>query len=209
MSDSNDNLVDENTNQNEDIQETIEDNHSELSSDSVAYQTHKKLLNQHKAAQKAQRDLAAKVAELEAERENAQKSKLEEKEEYKKLYEFQVEKNKAMEAEARAKDEALVEGVKKRALEKELGGWKKASYASFADLSNIVIGDDGLVDMNSVKIEANRYRQEYPELIESNKRVTVNNQAPSNDGIIKPNKSAKEMSRDARSTSKRDFLTKK
>ena len=208
MDESNENLVDDTSTEKAEPQ--LESTSEILpQDDAVAYATHKKLLGQFKANQKAARDLAAKVAELETDKENATKSKLEEKQEYKKLYDNALGKIQAMETESIEKDKALVDGHKRRALEKELGGLRKSDYFKFADLGNIVIGDDGLVDVNSVKFEANRYRQEYPELLSTSKKIEVNNRAPSQDGIIKQQKGAKEMSKNDRSNSKRDFLTKK
>jgi hypothetical protein len=208
MSEDNENLVDEVINN---AEESIIDSgpSQESQDDAVSYSTHKKLLGQFKSNQKAARDLAAKVAQLEAEREDSEKTKLEQKEEYKQLYENATNKLKQMEVESLEKEKALVDEHKRRALEKELGGLRKAEYFKFADLSNIVIGDDGLVDDNSVKFEANRYRQEFPELLTATKKLSINNQAPSNDGIIRPNKSAKEMNRDDRSASKRNLISKK
>ena len=209
MSDSKNDLVDETINQEQETSSKIEDNAEMGQDDSVAYATHKKLLSQYKQNQGAAKNLAARIAELESEKENAQKSKLEEKQEYKKLYDNALGKIRSMETEAKEKESALVSEHKRRALEKELGGLRKSEYFKFADLSNIVIGDDGLVDENSVKFEANRYRQEFPELLQATKKVQVNNQAPSNDGIVKPERSLKEMNRTDRSESKRDYLRKK
>lgn len=205
MSDSNENLVEEVINEEIKQEAVIE----EKQEDTVAFTTHKKLLGQFKQTQKSSRDQAARIAELEADRDNTEKAQLEQKQEYKKLYENALSKISTMETESVEKEKALVNEHKRRALERELGGLRKSDYFKFADLSNIVIADDGLVDENSVKFEANRYRQEFPELLKASKKVEMNNQAPSNDGIIKQNKSVQEMSKQERSNNKRDFLSKK
>lgn len=213
MSESNENLVDGSNNEapqeNSKEASSNEVSQIETSSDSVSYDSHKKAIGQLKNSQKRERELSERLADLETDRDNEVKSRLEEKQEYKKLYENQVSQNSKILAEIAEKEKALVNDHKRRALEEELGGLKKSQYFKFANLDDIVISDDGTVDQNSVKFEANRYRQEFPELINQTKTVILNNQAPSNDGIVNKQKSASEMSTDERAEFVRNNLRKK
>jgi len=55
--------------------------------------------------------------------------------------------------------------VKVNALKAELGGKIKDDYLSFANLDNIEVLEDGTISSESVRTEANNFRQAHPQLI--------------------------------------------
>lgn len=173
----------------------------------VAWESHQKLLNQRKADQKKARALEEEVRALRDSIKQQENAKLEEKQEYKKLYEATRAELEAKKREQEERDKIMVNKEKQAALAKELGGLKNDAYFKFAELENIVIDDAGQVDQNSVRLEANRFRQAFPELVISTPSVRVNSQAPSGNGpVINQPKTAKEMSAAEREATKRQML---
>lgn len=173
----------------------------------VAYETHQKLLNQRKADQRKARELEDKVRQLTESIKSAENAKLEEKQEYKKLYEATKVELEAKKREQEERDRIIVNKEKQAALNKELGGLKNDAYFRFAELDNIVIDDSGQVDLTSVRLEANRFRQNFPELITPSNPVRVNNQAPSGDApVLSHQKDAREMSSSEREAFKRKAI---
>lgn len=174
----------------------------------VAYDTHAKLLNQRKNDQGKLKEMADQLEQMKSQVKQQETAKLEEKQEYKKLYEASQNELEGIRKENQLKEKALVDDHKRRALEKELGGLKNAEYFRFADLSNIVVDEDtGLVDGNSVRLEANNFRKNYGELLTSTPSVRVNSNAPQNRADILTQKvSAQEMTADQRSAYKRNII---
>jgi len=176
--------------------------------DSVSYDSYQKLLRQRKADKAKALEMQAQLESLLEEKKARETEELKQQNKYEELYKATLQENEAMKAERKAQEKALVDEHKRRELDKELGGLSKSDYFRFANLDNILIADDGTVDLNSVKIEANRFRKEYPELIRPSRNVNINSQAPSNDGKIlnKPSVDAKSMSAEQRSAYKEKFL---
>lgn len=215
MSDENTENVAEETHNQEIMHEMAEETADQVESDAervrreqvVAWESHQKLLNQRKADQKKARELEAEVQALRESIKQQENAKLEEKQEYKKLYEATRQELEAKKREQEERDKIIVNKEKQAALAKELGGLKNDAYFKFAELENIVIDDSGQVDQNSVRLEANRFRQAFPELIASTPSVRVNSQAPSGNGpVLNQPKSPREMSASEREAIKRQML---
>jgi len=91
---------------------------------------------------------------------------LKNKENYKKLYEKQkeeIEKAKKEAKEAKAKN---IENAKKVALQAKLNV-VKPEYLQFADIDSIVVSDDGTVDEKSVDMVADKFREDYKDLVKT------------------------------------------
>lgn len=94
-----------------------------------------------------------------------EKKALEEKQEWKVLYEKEkAEREKAV-SELKSKADLFINTSKINAVVQLLGGFKKESYAKFINTSNIETNEDGTFTAESIRKEADRIKQEYPELI--------------------------------------------
>jgi hypothetical protein len=141
--------------------------------DTVAYETHKKLLSEKK---KLQEDLEA----IRRRDEESQKKLLEEQGEYKKLNELLKEKlTKAEEAE-KLREKELLDAVKINAFREKLPGKiANPAYYGFVDLDKIVINPEtGEVDSLSVEKEAKRFMDSHGRLVESAKTNPYDSSAP-------------------------------
>jgi len=176
----------------------------------VAWESHQKLLNQRKADQRRAKELEKQYRELQQQLKEQEHRKLEEKQEYKKLYEASQSELDRLRAEQQEKQRIMVNKEKQAALVKELGGLHREEYIRFADLDAIVIEDSGEIDRNSVRLEANRFRESYPQLIKSETPVRINSQAPSGPSqTLNNQKSAGQMSTSEREHVKRQMLLNK
>lgn len=124
------------------------------------------------------KNLAQKIAELQAEQEAREKAALEEKEQWHTLYKKAEEKLKSIENERQTEKQKFVESHKINAVIQNLGGFKKPEYNRFIDSSKIVVTEDGSVDETTVLSEVERIKKEYPELIKAKQVSTLPADAP-------------------------------
>jgi len=96
-----------------------------------------------------------------------EKSSLEEKEEWKLLYEREKEEKANALSDLQSKSEFFMDSSKKNAVVQRIGGFKKDSYTKFIDTSRIDVRDDGTFDEESIVREADRLKQEFPELLKA------------------------------------------
>ncbi len=141
------------------------DDEDTTTTDSVSLESHKRLLAQRKADRARARDLEAQLAQVQADKEQAEADRLAEENKYKDLYEKSEKSKKELETKLSEMTTTHVTREKKAALDKALGGIKKSEYLGFADLNSIEMNDDGTVDMESVATVANKFRESYPELV--------------------------------------------
>ncbi len=116
----------------------------------------------------------AKMRETEAElqklKDNStllEKQSLEEKEEWKLLYEREKEEKSRALGELEQKSSFFIDTSKKNAVVLQLGGFKKSSYVSFVNPASIEVKEDGTFDEDSITREVDRIKQEFPELIKA------------------------------------------
>jgi hypothetical protein len=133
--------------------------------DLVAFDTYKKVLDQHKASQAKAREAAAQLEALKAEKDEADKARMAEQAKFKELWEAAEKKAQALDGQIKQMTASQIEAKKREALKSELGGVRKDDYLKFADLSSVHLGEDGSVDIESVKATANKFREAYPELV--------------------------------------------
>lgn len=139
--------------------------------DMVAFESHKKVLDEKKKLQ-------ARVSELE----DAHKKRLEEeakaKEDYKTLAETR-EKELAEERDKRLKSEKRIEqGVKLDAFLNELSGRLDNKYFKLIDFSSITLDEDGSPDEASVKKAVKDFETSHPEVILKESKSKMPNEAP-------------------------------
>ncbi len=137
------------------------------------------MLDQRKADRDKARDLQTRLDAVQAEREEADRTRLAEQARFKELYE--TEKKKASDLDARIKEmtQGQIEARKREAIKAELGGVRKDDYLKFADLSAVQVNDDGSVDTESVRAAANKFREAYPELVTGKAGSKLPNEAGS------------------------------
>lgn len=136
---------------------------------SVAYSSYQKVLNEKKSFQAKVEELTNRINEFETQ-------KLNEQGDYKKLVELRESKINELQAQlkeiAEAKDHAVKENQdtwKLQAFYQELPGKiKKHDYLGFVDLDSIVIDPETKrVDETSVKEVVGRFMEEYSDLVET------------------------------------------
>lgn len=131
----------------------------------VSYDSHKKLLDQHKASRQKARDLQAALDAANADKVAAEEKRLADEKKFEDLYNKEkVERSKLQET-VQNMTSRQVETGKRDAIKSALGGIRKDDYAKFFDLSIVQLNDDGSADAESVKAAANKFRENYPELV--------------------------------------------
>lgn len=94
-----------------------------------------------------------------------EKDELIKNEQWKQLYETEKSEKLKFENELKNNKEQYVTTAKVNAVMQLLGGLKKDSYSKYIDTSKIEVREDGTLDQESIRREADRYRQEYAELL--------------------------------------------
>lgn len=131
----------------------------------VSYESHRKLLDQRKADQLKLKTLQDQISAISQERETHQNSSLEEQKKFKDLWENERKKNAALADQFNGLTKSVSESKKRAALSRELGTVKKDEYLRFADFDSIVVGEDGEVDLDSVKDVATRFKRDHSDLL--------------------------------------------
>lgn len=139
----------------------------------------------HKNKQKA-KEQALEINELQAQLKAQDEAKMHEKEQWKELFEKREAELEVERSKAKTQQERYTKSVKVSALKQELGGNVKDEYLSFADLSNISLNDEGLIDSETLRNVANDFRKQHGQLIPSEENTNVTGHAPANDTISKP-----------------------
>lgn len=143
---------------------------------------------QKEEARKAKAELARIQAEIDAQR----KATAEEKGEFKRLWEQELEEKNALKAERLAEKEKFINHHKRSAVIELVGAFKKAEYANTINVSAIELDENDNIIKSSVEAEANRIRQNYPELLAVSTSTHMPATAPKTGAT--PQKSLAEMS---------------
>ena len=130
--------------------------------------------------------LAEELQALKNERAAERTDKLKADQEYKTLFEEEVARREKLEAETQSQKQQFVDSSKLNAVVTALGGFKKDSYIKFVDANNVQMTDGGTIDSESLKAEADRVRQEYPELLKAASTASLPNTAPKQVSTEKP-----------------------
>jgi len=131
---------------------------------SVAFETYQKVLSQRKADQVKLKELQESHNAMLAEKQSAEDAAKAEQGRFEEL--FQTEQKKAQDLQANI-DSRILQDVtrsKKNALKVELQGLRKDEYLQFADVNSIVMDDNGVIDIESVKNVASTFRESYSDL---------------------------------------------
>jgi hypothetical protein len=122
--------------------------------------------------------LAEELQTIKNERERERTDKLKENEDYKSLFEDSELKRIAVETDYSAHKQQFVDSSKLNAVVQAIGGFKKDEYTKFIDPSKVSMTEGGTIDTESLKIEADRIRQTFPELLRSASTASLPNTAP-------------------------------
>lgn len=148
----------------------------EPKSNSVAYDTYSKVLSQRKADQAKLKDLQEAHNALLAEKQSAEEVAKAEQGKFQELFESEQKRSEELQANINQRIVQDVNRTKEQALRAELKGLRKDEYLKFADLSAVVIDDNGVVDPESVKEVASIFRESYADLISQS--ASLPNNAP-------------------------------
>lgn len=144
--------------------ETNENNEQSQTPDTVAYETHKKLLDQRKADQAKLRQIQEERDALKAAQEQAENDRLVQQKQFETIAQKEKERADKLASDLQGMQKAQTESAKKAALKAALGGVKKDEYLQFANLEQIQIVD-GVVDADSVAVVAAAFRESHGDLI--------------------------------------------
>lgn len=140
--------------------------------DSVAYETHQKLLGEKKRVQ-ADLDVLLKAQE------ERERKELESKGEYQKLLEN--ERKKAEEADTKFKSlqSEMIQGRKGNAILKALDHGVDPKFFAFLPLDQVLLDPDtGEINQTSVAKAAENFRKDFPELLKGKNGPQLPNAAP-------------------------------
>ena len=131
------------------------------------------------------KNVAAELEALKAEREAAERARLEEQQQFQKLYEEEKKRRAQLEQSLSEKDKQYQTFTKKQALKSALGDVKD-EYLSFANVDAIEFLDDGRLDPESVHRVANEFRQSHPQLISKPVAGDITSKAAPIENGLKP-----------------------
>lgn len=150
------------------------------------------------------KETQAELARLKAEREIEAREALKAQEDWKGVAERIEAENQELAKQNEKIKKASENKDKIRAVIQAIGGFKKDSYVRWIEVDNIAIDENGNVNRNDVQREADRIRQEYPELLKSSKSVNLPNEAPNSD--VGGEKSYNQMTEAEKAAYKRKLL---
>ena len=135
--------------------------------DTVDYSTYQKTLAQEKAAKEKARNAMSELEQLKAELAQQKEQKLKEQNEYKALYESTVQTVEQLKKE---KDDFLnqkLTATRMNAFEKVAGKLKNDDYFRLLPIDEIIVEDDGNINMDSVELVARKTKERYPDIFEA------------------------------------------
>ena len=131
----------------------------------VAYETYKKTVDQVHNQKRELDELRSKIAEFNARQESQEKEKLESQQKFEELYKSEQEKASKILEEKSLVEKQFQKHLKENALKSELGKIKKDEYLQFADIDSITLDESGTINIDSVKDVANKFRENYSDLL--------------------------------------------
>lgn len=137
----------------------------------------------HKYKQE-RRELKAKLSEYEAKVRAEEEARLKEQERWKELSErYEREKREAIEQAQNLKN-AIIREKKIQALKSELGGNVRDEYLSFANIDEIEVDESGSLSSESVRVVANKFRQEHGSLIPESRTANITSRSAASTGPV-------------------------
>lgn len=158
-----------------DVSNVDTDASSEGKKDTVAYESHVKLLDQLKKSKEVQKELADKLKAFEDEKKNLDESKMKEQGEYKKILEAREVEIKKLKEDSDHFKKSLYDGAKLQAvLEKLPGKIRNRSYLSFIDIDKVAIDpESNVIDDRTVTEVVSSFVKDHSHLLEINDAKTL------------------------------------
>lgn len=133
------------------MSEELNENHTEeipteTQKDKVSYDSYKKLLNQHKEAQKKLQDFQKQFEDVQTKLKVKEDEELKEQNKWREMWERSKEENKKLQDNLNYSQKRFENAIKQRAFIDQLGFQIKDKYLSFVDLENIDLMENGSVD---------------------------------------------------------------
>ena len=136
------------------------------SEDVVAYETHRKLLSEKKRLQEQFETMKSQLSKIEIERQEAERKKLEEQGEYKKLLDLERSRAAKLDEELKTHTEHMRAAKKLDAVLKSVNGNIPNKYWGLIDTASVAIDPDtGEIDAMSVQKAVENLRKDFPEII--------------------------------------------
>lgn len=146
----------------------------------------------HKYKQ-SNRELKARLNEIEANLKAQEEERLKETDQYKTLYEKEKAERERVANEVASERQRLSDFQKRSALKQALGGSVKDEYLAHADLASIEVLENGSLSPESVESVANKFRSDHPMLIPPSNEQQITNQAAAGKPPQKQEKTLAEM----------------
>jgi hypothetical protein len=134
--------------------------------ETVSYETHLKLLNQRKADQARSQEMAAKLAEFEAEKKAREEADLLAQNKYEELLAKKEEEKNEIANRLNSVTETIIKAEKLEAFQRSLGGeLAHRDFEKMINLNSIVYDEAGTLDQESLNLEVARVRETYGDSI--------------------------------------------
>ncbi len=111
------------------------------------------------------REYQTKLEELAKQQKEAEEAKLAEQKKFEELARLKSKEAEELEAALRAERSNYTKTLKLNRLIQEIGELVKPEYINFANLDNIEVDENGNILEDSIKKEADRFKQEHPHLL--------------------------------------------
>lgn len=147
---------------------------------SVAYETHQKLLGEKKKRDEELRQAREALSKYEQERKDLEDKSLREKEDFKKLFESRDKELLEERARREAIESKITEAQKYKALNKALGTQVPEKFWNLVDLDKIALDPNtGMPDEATTRVYAEQFQKDYSELFTNRQAPRLPNDGPS------------------------------
>lgn len=133
--------------------------------ETVPYGKFRELLDEKKKLSSAFTDVKTQLDTLLSEKEEAEKKRLAEINDFKTLYEKTAKDKEKLVELYESEKRGKIRDRKYNAFLREVGGLRKDEYKSFVDIDDIPLKDDGDVDIEKVREFAFKFKEQFPELV--------------------------------------------
>lgn len=155
------------------------DQENESKKNSVAYETHQKLLGEKKKRDEELRQAREELAKYEQEKKELEDKSLREKEDYKKLFESREKELSEERARREAIESKIIEAQKYKALNKALGTQVPEKFWNLVDLEKIAVDPaTGMPDETTAKLYAEEFQKNYGEIFANKNLPKLPNEGP-------------------------------
>ena len=152
--------------------------------DTVAYETHKKLLSEKKRRDEENAELRSRLDAIEREKKEKEELELQEKEEFKKLVEIKQKNLEDIESKYKQQEKMIKDSMKLSAFLEALPGSVEKQYMGLVDLDKIVIDPTtGEPDSASVQEYAKNFEVQFSTIIKRPNGGTLPSQAAAGSSV--------------------------